>query len=68
LRNLIGSSPEVLGSAGEGRNQISVGLWHFDPDAADKVAERAGVPLERSRQWFDRAFGTQTSMKFARSA
>ncbi|MFL4468575.1 acyl-homoserine-lactone synthase [Tateyamaria armeniaca] len=68
IYRMIGSSPEVLGSAGSGRDQISVGLWHFDPDAAEKVAERAGVPLERSRQWFDRAFGSETAIKFARSA
>lgn len=68
IYRMIGSSPEVLGSAGEGRDQVSVGLWHFDPEAAGKVAERAGVPLERSRQWFEHAFGAQTSIKFARSA
>ncbi|WP_299726290.1 acyl-homoserine-lactone synthase [uncultured Tateyamaria sp.] len=68
IYRMIGSSPEVLGSAGTGRDQISVGLWHFDPDAAEKVAERAGVPLARSRQWFDHAFGAQTPITFARSA
>lgn len=68
IYRMIGSSPDVLGSAGEGRDLISVGLWHFDPSAAEKVAERAGVPLERSRQWFDRAFGAHHEMKFARSA
>ncbi len=68
IYRMIGSSPDVLGSAGTGRDQISVGLWHFDPPAAEKVAERAGVPLERSRQWFDRAFGTDASVNLARSA
>ncbi|MEP5633854.1 MAG: acyl-homoserine-lactone synthase [Tateyamaria sp.] len=68
IYRMIGSSPDVLVSAGTGRDQISVGLWHFDPSAAAKVAERAGVPLERSRQWFDRAFGAEHQEKFARSA
>ncbi|MEM6372615.1 MAG: acyl-homoserine-lactone synthase [Pseudomonadota bacterium] len=68
IYRMIGSSPEVLGSAGTGRDQISVGLWHFDPGAAQKVAERAGVPLDRSRRWFDHAFGTETSFPFARIA
>jgi len=68
IYRMIGSSPELLGSSGTGRDQISVGLWHFDPAAAAKVAERAGVPLARSRQWFDQAFGTPTSMRHARSA
>jgi len=68
IYRMIGSSPELLGSVGTGRDQISVGLWHFDPAAAAKVAERAGVPLTRSRQWFDQAFGTPTPVHFARSA
>ncbi|WP_415404198.1 acyl-homoserine-lactone synthase [Tateyamaria sp. SN3-11] len=68
IYRMIGSSPEVLGSAGTGRDQISVGLWHFDPSAAEKVADRAGVPLERSRQWFDRAFGSENTPAFARTA
>ncbi|WP_299688872.1 acyl-homoserine-lactone synthase [uncultured Tateyamaria sp.] len=68
IYRMIGSSPEVLGSAGTGRDQISVGLWHFDPDAASRVAARAGISLAQSRQWFDRAFGTQTHPSFAQSA
>ncbi|WP_299546507.1 acyl-homoserine-lactone synthase [uncultured Tateyamaria sp.] len=68
IYRMIGSSPEVLGSAGTGRDQISVGLWHFDDRAATTVAERAGVPMERSRRWFDHAFGTAPRREFARSA
>lgn len=68
IYRMIGSSPEVLGSAGNGRDQISVGLWHFDDQAAASVAERAGVPMERSRQWFDRSFGVTRYRKFAQSA
>ena len=43
IYRMIGSSPEVLGSEGEGRDRISVGLWEFSPEAQAKVAERAGV-------------------------
>ncbi|MBY5933877.1 autoinducer synthase [Tateyamaria omphalii] len=68
IYRMIGSSPEVLGSAGEGRDQISVGLWHFDQQAAAAVADRAGVPMERSRHWFDLAFGTTSRRELARSA
>ncbi|MCB1364345.1 MAG: autoinducer synthase [Rhodobacteraceae bacterium] len=53
----IGSSPEVLGSQGEGRERISVGLWEFSREARDRVARRAGIPPDLSRLWFDRAFG-----------
>ena len=68
IYRMIGSSPEVLGSAGTGRDRISVGLWHFEPGAAEKVAERAGVPMELSRQWFDRSFGAAQRPSMARSA
>ncbi|WP_299648622.1 acyl-homoserine-lactone synthase [uncultured Tateyamaria sp.] len=68
IYRMIGSSPEVLGSTGTGKDQISVGLWHFDDQAAAAVADRAGVPLERSRQWFDRAFGTTLRRELARTA
>jgi acyl homoserine lactone synthase len=43
-------------------------LWHFEKGAAARVADRAGVPLERSRQWFDHAFGRPTLAQFSRSA
>ena len=68
IYRMIGSSPEVLGSSGSGRDRISVGLWHFDPAAASKVAERADVPLDRSREWFDRAFGGTKPSLLARTA
>ena len=57
IYRLIGASPEVLGSTGEGRDKISVGLWEFTPEAQAKVSAKAGVPLAQSRQWFDLAFG-----------
>ncbi|WP_299043678.1 acyl-homoserine-lactone synthase [uncultured Tateyamaria sp.] len=68
IYRMIGSSPDVLGSTGTGRDRISVGLWHFDDTAAARVAERAGVPMERSRQWFDHAFGTASRRELARIA
>ena len=64
----VGSSPEVLGSSGEGRDQISVGLWAFDDDAQARVAARAQVSPTRSRAWFDRAFGKAPVIEFAASA
>ncbi|MEO9650838.1 MAG: acyl-homoserine-lactone synthase [Roseobacter sp.] len=61
IYRLIGSSPEVLGTTGTGREQISVGLWEFTPEAQAKVSAKAGVPLELSRHWFDMAFGADQS-------
>lgn len=57
IYRMIGSSPEVLGSEGEGRDKISVGLWEFTDEAKAKIAARADLSEDISRQWFERAFG-----------
>ncbi|MGC3939176.1 acyl-homoserine-lactone synthase [Roseobacter sp. EG26] len=67
IYRMIGSSPEVLGSEGKGRDQISVGLWEFTPQAQAKIAARAGVSLELSRLWFDRAFGRVETRQLAQA-
>lgn len=64
----IGSSPELLGSEGEGRDQISVGLWEFTDEAQSKVAARAKVSPALSRMWFDRDFGGAVRPLFAKTA
>lgn len=64
----IGSSPEIVGAEGEGRDRISVGLWEFSADAYAKVARRAGVSPALSRLWFDRAFGNRTMDEMRLSA
>lgn len=53
----IGSSPEVLGSAGEGREMTSVGLWEFADAARSAVAARAGISPQLMSLWFERSFG-----------
>lgn len=68
IYRLIGSSPEVLGSDGEGKDKISVGLWEFTAEAKAKIARRAGISPELSRLWFDRAFGPSTRQQVALSA
>jgi acyl homoserine lactone synthase len=64
----VGSSPEVLGSVGAGRAQISVGLWAFDQTAQLRVAQRAGITPSLSRAWFNRAFDAGSAQEFAASA
>ena len=68
IYRVIGSSPEVLGSEGQGRDMISVGLWEFTETARRKVALRAGISLQISRLWFDRAFGAERMGPLAMSA
>jgi len=58
IYRMIGWSPDVLGTKGEGRDAISVGLWEFTPESQEKVAARAGISLDLSRHWFDLSFGT----------
>lgn len=57
IYSTIGASPEVLGSAGEGRDKISVGLWPFRPEDRLQVLKRAGLSSEISEHWFSRSFG-----------
>jgi acyl homoserine lactone synthase len=58
IYRMIGSTPDVLGSQGEGRDKISVGLWEFDEDAQARVAKRAAIAPEQSRFWFDHSFSS----------
>lgn len=53
----IGSQPTVVGQKGEGRDQISVGLWEYDEASRLRVAARAGISPELCALWFNRAFG-----------
>ncbi len=58
IYRLIGASPEILGSSGEGRDKISVGLWEFTASAQARISAKADVPSEQSRHWFNLACGT----------
>ncbi|MCX7561057.1 autoinducer synthase [Sulfitobacter sp. F26204] len=68
IYRMIGSSPEVLGSEGEGRAQISVGLWHFSSEAQAQVSARAGITPEQSRFWFNAAMGGLRYHRWSKSA
>lgn len=63
----LGFSPEIVGSEGEGRGRISLGLWEFSEAARDRVARRAGIAPELSRLWFFRAFGAGARPRPARA-
>ncbi|MEP5728414.1 MAG: acyl-homoserine-lactone synthase [Sulfitobacter sp.] len=68
IYRMIGSSPEVLGCEGTGREKVSVGLWDFTPEAQAQVAARAGITAEQSRFWFDQAMGATQGQPWAKSA
>ncbi|MEL7164529.1 MAG: acyl-homoserine-lactone synthase [Pseudomonadota bacterium] len=68
IYRLIGVTPDVLGTAGEGRDQVSVGLWHYQGDAAPQVTARAGFTLAQSAEWFERSFGPSVAPDLALSA
>ncbi|MEO1139039.1 MAG: acyl-homoserine-lactone synthase [Pseudomonadota bacterium] len=57
IYRMIGSSPEVLGSQGDGRDKISVGLWEFTDTARRMVSRRARISPDLSDLWFRRSFG-----------
>ncbi|MCP3971854.1 MAG: autoinducer synthase [Rhodobacteraceae bacterium] len=54
----LGWEPTILGTAGEGRAAVSVGLWNYDPALRAVLLQRAGISDRLSRHWFDRAFGS----------
>ena len=57
IYRMIGSSPDVLGSSGDGRETISIGLWDYSPVARARVLARAGLSSTISEHWLTRAFG-----------
>jgi acyl homoserine lactone synthase len=56
IYRMIGSSPDLLGSEGKGREQISVGLWAWDEDEHGMVIDRAGLTHGQTRSWFEQSF------------
>ncbi len=52
----IGWSPDVIGTDGEGRDAISIGLWNITEEARDEIAARAGIPAGLVGHWFDASF------------
>ena len=62
IYRMIGASPRIVGSTGEGRNQISVGLWGFSDRSRLRVAQRAGLSPEISDLWFRRAMGARPAL------
>ncbi|MBU2868777.1 acyl-homoserine-lactone synthase [Pacificibacter marinus] len=56
IYRLMGLSPDVIGRAGEGREEIGVGLWEMRPDAFARTLAKLGVDRATSKAWLRRAF------------
>ncbi len=63
IYRMIGSSPEVLGSSGDGKETISVGLWDYSPVARARVMARAQISSEMSEAWFEQSFGYRPELR-----
>lgn len=56
LYRRIGSQPDIIGSRGEGRERISVGLWPISEEARAEISKRSGIPVSVMARWFDASF------------
>ena len=56
LYRRIGSEPAVIGSRGEGRERISVGLWEISEARRAEISRRSGIPVSAIARWFDASF------------
>ncbi|MFO1107080.1 MAG: acyl-homoserine-lactone synthase [Amaricoccus sp.] len=52
----IGWMPDVIGTSGEGRDAISVGLWAITEDARSEISRRSGIGIGEVAGWFDASF------------
>ncbi len=51
IYRLMGLEPDVIGTDGEGREKIGVGLWEMRPEAWASTLARVGVTRDVSRTW-----------------
>ncbi|NND20269.1 MAG: autoinducer synthase [Silicimonas sp.] len=61
----LGWGPIILGTEGEGRDAISVGLWAFESEVRPRLLGRSGISDELSRHWHARAFGNLRQVALA---
>ena len=59
----LGVALDQLGTSGEGRDQISVGLLHLEAEKRAKVLSRAGMTEQLSKQWFNYSFSASASLE-----
>ncbi len=52
----LGWAPDILGSAGSGRDAISVGLWDFKAAPFDTLCAKAKVAPDAPEHWYQQSF------------
>lgn len=68
LYRRIGSMPDIIGSDGNGRDEISVGLWPITVEARAEISRKSGIPLSVIARWFDASFGPEAATSAAPAA
>lgn len=56
IYRLMGLEPDVIGTVGNGRDKIGVGLWEMQDSAWPRTLERVGVSRQTSLGWFRNSF------------
>jgi acyl homoserine lactone synthase len=60
LYRRIGHSPDLIGTGGEGREQISICVWEISEAARAEISRRCGIPESIFAHWFDASFCAYT--------
>ena len=61
----IGVMPDIIGTDGNGRDAISVGLWPMTEGARAEISRKSGIPLSVMARWFDASFPGQAMAETA---
>ncbi|RPE67288.1 acyl homoserine lactone synthase [Pacificibacter maritimus] len=62
IYRLMGLCPDVIGRAGQGREEIGVGLWQMCKDAFAPTLAKVGIDRSTSKAWLREAFSPVAKM------
>lgn len=63
IYRLMGLEPEVIGTSGEGKDKIGVGLWSMDEAMFEPTLKKVGVSREISLNWLHYSRGGRSINK-----
>ncbi len=52
----IGWVPEIIGTDGDDREAISIGVWDISTEARDELCRKSGISADDMAYWFDASF------------